>query len=620
MSRRFLLVLALFLAPLPLAAAGLKAVAVTVNAPARFSHDGVKYSKLKAGSALFGGDVIRTGENGRVVVRFVDGSQAAIASNTDVALRRLTPQEDPVKTTLSLLRGSLRAFIKKLGARSSFEVETYNTVVAVKGTYFEVGVAVDKDGHKKTVASCFETQGKGLEVSGLDGKDPVTVGAGQQTLNSTGRPELPSVLGAKDLQKALEKYRTLSLQSKATAKAADAAAGTGTEGTPAVTPAPAASAAEKAAEDAFNASARKAETALGAYLDAVDSGDKNAQGDLEKQLGGLRENAATMEEQLTDSERLLEEKIQQQIQQEKENPGSTKSGDQELLQAQLQEIKQLQETLKEVALQTHLETQADSAQGNLLMDRDGIRTQVNSSVNRASTLVQDDTIQMITLSQRNEGANRGRTEFQHVIVFNQALPSSWVGIYQRPLNDPLNLAGGAPEFWRVEDAQKTFSPAGDCVCLETDLGSPVLDVPAALYRQNLIESFQAIGAGGGIAQGQRSYDALLGVWSGDDIQITATDTGSSLLLSYDNLGGPTGYIGNIFTVDLSLPSLPNGAALQNAASFGSSLLAVANANLSGVDGNMAFQLTFTSPAYPGHQVVPLLDKASFVDAFSEIGR
>lgn len=604
MTRRILLVLSLALAlAADAAAAGLKAVVQDVHQPAQVSSDGVKYKKIKTGTALFTGDVLRTGETGRLVIRFVDGTQAAVAANTDVALRRLTPREDPVKTTLSLLRGSLRALVKKLSARSSFEVETYNTVVAVKGTDFEVGVATDKDGHKKTVATCFETQGKGLEVSGLDRSDPVHVGAGESSLNRGERPEAASILRATDLQKALEKYRALNLT-------AIPVTPPGVEGS---APASPATAEEKKAQETFDAAARKSEAALSTYLEAVDKGDLDAQAKAQSELEGLREAAQGLEDKLTDQE----DAIQKQLDGIKSQGPAGDAAQQQVLQAQLDDIKQLQQTMKDVALQSQLEAQADAAQGNLFMDRDGFRVQINSQVIRPP--YDGSLIQKVTFSKRSAGPNTGTTEFQHIVKFNKDINGDWVDIYERSLNDPVNLSngGGSPDYFRSKDIQKTFSPGGDCVCLEQDLTAPV-PIGGGLFAQGRQEFFQAIGNTGGIAQGQRTYDYLGVLQPGSDIiLVSSTDLGNGLRLSYDVTGnylGPTAYLGNIFTVDINLPG---GASAMNAASLGNSFYSLATADLSGLGGGTAFQLTFTSPAYPGRQVSPLLDKNGFVDAFRE---
>lgn len=627
------------LAAAPLRAA-VQAVAVVVEQPAKFSRDGIKYKPLKQGAELRSGDVLRTGETGRVVLKFVDGSQAAVAPNTDVSLRRLTPKQDPIKTTLSLLKGSLRALVRKLGSRSSFEVETYNTVVAVKGTDLEVSVVVDKDGKRKTVAACFETHGQGLQVSGLDRKDVVNVGAGQQTSNQGEQPQRAAALRAQDMQKALEKYRqlTLALSTPAATPALTAEPG-GTPGTtpvvtaeataaatPVVTPDAQAQAAEQQAQADFDAAARRAEAALATYLEASDSGDLDAMANSQQQLEGLREAAESFEATLERQERQLEERLQELREQQQPQEGSEggapagNAPEQQALQAQLDELQALQDTMKELALQSQLQAQADAAQGNLLMDKDGFRVQLSQAVLRPAGNV----IQKVAVSKRSNGPNSGRTEFQHLVTFNKDLPADWVGVYERGLNDPANLvaAGGSPDYWRTQDVVKSFSPSGDCVCLHTDLYTPTDSFSAGVYKQARDEYFQAVSSFGGIAQGLQKFDPLGNVLLGlsDNIQVTAMDTGSGLRLTYNNLGnaggflGPTGYTGTIFQVDVSLPG---ASSALNAASFGSSLYAIANADLSGLTGSTSFELTFSSPAYPGRQVSPLLDRNAFRDAFRE---
>ncbi len=478
----------------------MKATALVVQPPATYSHDGIQYQVLSVGDEVFTGDVLRTGENGRVVVRFMDGSQAALAPNTDVALRRLTPREDPIVTRLSLWRGALRALVKKLSARSSFEVETYNTVVAVKGTDFEVGVVLGKDGKPKTEATCFDTAGGGLDVSGLDRKTVVNVGKGQQTSNSTGDPDRASIVHARELKKALEKYDKLALKLAAPAAGSSPA---GEAKAPTALPP-----VLQKAQDNFDAAARKAEAAAQDYLKAVASGDVAEQKKDESAVSDLRSSAKDLESQLQETENKLEIESPNPPDKPREGgnpavtPAPATTPDASLNRAISEELRQVSQVVKEVALQSKLLVQADAAQGNLLLDKDGFRVQYNTEVLRPFA----NTVEKVADSKRTDGPNSGLTEFQHVVTFNNDLPTDWLSVYKQALNSPANLASGSPANWRTDDVQKTFNPSGDCVCLDTSLQAPV-SIGGGLWGQQRTEFYQAVG-GNGAARGEQTFGPI----------------------------------------------------------------------------------------------------------------
>ncbi len=99
----------------------------------------------------------------------------------------------------------------------------------------------------------------------------------------------------------------------------------------------------------------------------------------------------------------------------------------------------------------------------------------------------------------------------------------------------------------------------------------------------------------------------------DTITVSSVDTGTALRLTYNSDGSVSGYNGVIFSVDVDLPG---SSPAVDAAILGNSFYGLATADLSAI-GSGTFQLTFSSPAYPGHVVSPMLDKDSFVDAFGE---
>lgn len=87
---------------------------------------------------LFAGDVIKTLKGGRLVLGLTDGSQAIIGEKTTVEVLDLSKSP---RTLFNVLRGKTRVRIEKAGGRPNpYRVNTPTTVIAVRGTLFDVFV------------------------------------------------------------------------------------------------------------------------------------------------------------------------------------------------------------------------------------------------------------------------------------------------------------------------------------------------------------------------------------------------------------------------------------------------------------------------------------------------
>ncbi|CAN5599569.1 hypothetical protein BH20ACI4_BH20ACI4_11920 [soil metagenome] len=103
---------------------------------------GANRVKLRAGDELFAGDVIKTGAGGRVVIGLKDGSQAIISENTTVEIK---DTNNSPRTIFNVLRGKTRIKIEKLGGKPNpYRITTPTTVIAVRGTVFDVFVKDDE--------------------------------------------------------------------------------------------------------------------------------------------------------------------------------------------------------------------------------------------------------------------------------------------------------------------------------------------------------------------------------------------------------------------------------------------------------------------------------------------
>lgn len=109
----------------------------------RASNTGVSQQiKPRVGDEVTTGDVIKTGVGGRVVIKLADGSQAVISENTTVEIMDFNRSP---RTIFNVLRGKTRIKIEKLGGKPNpYRITTPTTVIAVRGTIFDVFVKDDE--------------------------------------------------------------------------------------------------------------------------------------------------------------------------------------------------------------------------------------------------------------------------------------------------------------------------------------------------------------------------------------------------------------------------------------------------------------------------------------------
>ena len=102
--------------------------------------------RLVRGARLGVGDMIETGDKGKVELRLSDGSTIVIGANSRVVIKELNTLEvTKVSTnTFELLKGKIRAIVVPFVSKDSrFTIETGNATVGVRGTDF--GVTRDPD-------------------------------------------------------------------------------------------------------------------------------------------------------------------------------------------------------------------------------------------------------------------------------------------------------------------------------------------------------------------------------------------------------------------------------------------------------------------------------------------
>jgi hypothetical protein len=113
---------------------------------------------------------------------------------------------------------------------------------------------------------------------------------------------------------------------------------------------------------------------------------------------------------------------------------------------------------------------ADAFLAKNWIDRNGYVVQLNSKVLRPD----DRTVTKVDYTTRTDGPQSGTSVFSNRVSFNRALPDEWALVYSRGLNDPANLAGGSPEYWRTLQQVSAFSPgsAGCLLCFTSQYAAP----------------------------------------------------------------------------------------------------------------------------------------------------
>lgn len=126
----------------------------------RFSSSWARVIKVSADDSLAVGDIIKTNSNGRVVLKLSDNSQAIISEKTTVEIKDTSSSP---RTIFNVLRGKTRIKIEKLGGKPNpYRVTTPTTVIAVRGTEFDILV---KDDETKVYVNEGEVSVTSLKLS-----------------------------------------------------------------------------------------------------------------------------------------------------------------------------------------------------------------------------------------------------------------------------------------------------------------------------------------------------------------------------------------------------------------------------------------------------------------------
>ncbi len=95
----------------------------------------------RSGSILLQNDIVKTGHNGMVELRFEDGSDLKIFKNSSISLKEYKYSKNGRKVNIRINKGGLFANVSKLKKGSRFHVSTVSAVVGVRGTSFYVSLS-----------------------------------------------------------------------------------------------------------------------------------------------------------------------------------------------------------------------------------------------------------------------------------------------------------------------------------------------------------------------------------------------------------------------------------------------------------------------------------------------
>ena len=105
-------------------AAALAADAIVLSVAGTASAEGAPAAPglriLQSGSELFEGDLVRTGDDGRVQFRFTDGGLVSLQPRTEFRIDEYRQGGASQRSFFSLLRGALRTATGAIGRRDGF--------------------------------------------------------------------------------------------------------------------------------------------------------------------------------------------------------------------------------------------------------------------------------------------------------------------------------------------------------------------------------------------------------------------------------------------------------------------------------------------------------------------
>lgn len=136
-----------------------------------------KWSVASRGATLDEGDTVKTASDGRMALKFSDGTRINVGNETELEITEFLLKKKNRSATFSLSTGKIRAVVNKFSGSSDIKVKTKTGVAGVKGTDFIV--------LNQGSANVLFGKEDRVEVGGDDGQS-VMLSPGTMTENTKG--------------------------------------------------------------------------------------------------------------------------------------------------------------------------------------------------------------------------------------------------------------------------------------------------------------------------------------------------------------------------------------------------------------------------------------------------
>lgn len=169
-----------------------------VNGSASITRERVGAMEAYENLMLLSGDIVEVAQDSNVRLK-LDDDKYLLAEPDSVLCIRAEGDADNSKTYIDLQKGAVTNEIQnKLGSGSSYEVNTPNSIMAVRGTVFRVALAQSEDGEFETKIDVFDgavkvnpvlPDGTVLEAEAtVEAGKEIAIGAEQVTSGQIGEP------------------------------------------------------------------------------------------------------------------------------------------------------------------------------------------------------------------------------------------------------------------------------------------------------------------------------------------------------------------------------------------------------------------------------------------------
>ncbi|MCP5266156.1 MAG: FecR domain-containing protein [Burkholderiaceae bacterium] len=164
----------------------------------RLLRPGSIKSPIRPGTRVISGDVLKTGPDGSIQLRFADGAAISLGASTEFRVEEYRFEPKRQRAFFELVRGFARTVSGMIGKKrhEDFRLKTATAVMGIRGTDFatEQGACATE--------TCSSTDARGLKVTVYEGVVAVSNGAGTvdvprgKTLFVGGRTSAPQFVSA----------------------------------------------------------------------------------------------------------------------------------------------------------------------------------------------------------------------------------------------------------------------------------------------------------------------------------------------------------------------------------------------------------------------------------------